>query len=211
MRQYIVLTAFAFILFSSQVIAEGMRGELQMGASLGDLEIEMNGLSEVLDTESGFAFSGSAWLDEIFMPYLSLGLQYIFIAREDFVESGSFGGSTNNDVTFEHIFHLFMANAVFRDSDGYVIGGYRFYPYIGGGLGIGEVDARMSPSRAPTFEDNDSVFVIQATGGIDFDVTDKAYIGFNGSYLSAETANLFGSDVNFDGWRVMGVIGIRFL
>ncbi len=215
MKRQLSLIVFSFILLCAQVHARDTRFELQAGASFGDTEIDAIGFSQDLDTDTGLIFGAGFWWDA--KPAISLGLQYNYITGVDFEESGNFLG-TSASVSLENDIHLFMVNAVIRDNTGRAMGPFRFHPYVGGGIGGAYVDSEITASVvisgttiSGSDQDDDFVVAGQAMGGFDMDITDRAYIGFNGSYLvNINDADLFGARVSFDGFRAMGIFGYKF-
>ncbi len=216
--EILVTTVFAGLLLitlsASAFAANHFRLQFGAGVQGGDPEVEFVG---DLDTDTGFAISGGAWVDKVGWKHLSLGLEYLGLQDSDFSESFS-GSGTALGVTFsgtvgidiEPTIDAFMINAAIRNNSG------NSHPYIGGGIGFALASADASATftidgETETFsaDDDDTAFAGQLFIGFDYDVVGSLYLGVNGRYFLMD-ADLFGADVEFRTWSVMGIIGFRF-
>jgi len=63
-------------------------------------------------------------------------------------------------------------------------------------------------------DDSDSIFGGQAVAGINFDVNEVVFLGFEGQYIFTDDAKFsygtFSKEFNINGYTVTGVIGFRF-
>lgn len=209
------------VAFDRDANAEGtsnnLRVELGAGVQAGDPTIEFAGLSEDLDTDTGYAITGAVWVDGVMAEFVSLGFQYLRLDGADFNQTatGTFLGATLTgtvDITTD--INAFMANAALRKNDG------RFHPYVGGGVGVALTNSEISAtvtvvvngqtfSAAGSDSDSHASFAGQVFGGADYDVSDEIYVGINGRYFITN-ADLFGADVAFRTFAVMAVVGFRF-
>ena len=184
---------------------------LQFGAGVqgGDPEVAFADVSGDLDTDTGFAISGGAWVDKVGWKHLSLGLEYLGLQDSDFSESGSFSGtvlgvtiSGTGDIDVEPTIDAVMFNAAIRKNDGSI------HPYFGGGIGVGFASADVTASGTGTFngepvsvagsiDDDDTAFAGQLFAGVDADVDANWYVGINGRYFLMD-ADLFGADVELN-------------
>jgi hypothetical protein len=203
--------------------ADTYRIEGQFGMSTGDPDIEFAGVSDELDTDTGLNYGVALWGENNIYPNLSVGLQYNRTSDADYSETigaSLLGATLTGTADIEHDIDMFMVNAVFRDNSGTMFGNSKFHPYIGGGIGYANVDADLTLaatvvvgtttlSATGSINDDDSNFAGQIMGGFDYDITDKVYLGFNASYFRTD-ADLFGTEVEFENFRAMGVIGYNF-
>ncbi len=200
-------------------VGNGLKVRLEVGGGVqaGDPEIEFGGVSGDLDTGTGYVAGAAVWVDGLGLEFLSLGVQYLRLAGNDFSETGSgtfLGVTVAGTLDIEPTIDAVMFNAALRKNDG------TFHPYVGGGVGVAFSSADISASAvvvvggstfvvAGSADDNDTGIAGQVFGGVDVDVTDNIYLGVNGRYL-VTSANLFGADVNFGNFAGMGVVGVRF-
>ena len=203
----------AITLSTSAFAANPFRVQAGVGVQGGDPELEFAGVSGDLDTDTGIAISGGAWMDQVGWKHVSLGLEYLRLQDSDFSESGTILGDTVSG-TIEPTIDAVMINAAIRNNSG------NSHPYIGGGIGVGRVgvDATVSVAvivdgetllASGSAEDDDTAFAGQVFVGFDYDTDANWYVGINGRYFIMD-ANLFGADVEFRTWAVMGIIGLRF-
>ncbi len=107
-----------------------------------------------------------------------------------------------------------MINVAIRNNSGNI------HPYFGLGIGVGRADADLTASLTVTVDgetfaasgstnDDDTAFAGQLFAGVDADVGGNWYVGINGRYFLMD-ADLFGADVEFRTWSVMGIVGFRF-
>ena len=106
-----------------------------------------------------------------------------------------------------------MINAAIRNNSG------NSHPYIGGGIGFALASADVTfsgtgtiggePFGSGSVDDDDTAFAGQLFIGFDYDVVGSLYLGINGRYFLMD-AELFGADVEFRTWSVMGIVGFRF-
>lgn len=202
---------------AAEELLKNVRLEIGGGIQAGDPDIEFAGASDELDTGTGYAVGAGIWLDRVFIDYLSVGVQYLRLAGNDFSESGSgtvLGVAVSGTLDIEPTIDAFMANAALRLNDG------RWHPYVGGGIGLAHASADVTLSatfvvNGQTFvgvgsaEDSDTSFAGQAFAGVDFDVTDNIYVGLNGRYFITNST-LHGADVDFRNVAGMAVVGFRF-
>ena len=156
-------------------------------------------------------------MDKVGWKYLSLGLEYLGLQDSDFSESGSVtipGFTASGTLDIEPTIDAFMINAAIRNNSG------NSHPYIGGGIGFALASADVTISGAGTIDgepvsgsfsadDDDTAFAGQLFIGFDYDVVGSLYLGVNGRYFLMD-ADLFGADVEFRTWSVMGIVGFRF-
>ena len=219
--EILVTTVFAGLLLitlSASAFAAN-RARIQFGAGVqgGDPEVSFAGESGDLDTDTGFAISGGAWVDKVGWKYLSLGLEYLGLQDSDLSESGSgtiLGVTFSGTIDIEPTIDAFMINAAIRNNSG------NSHPYIGGGIGFALASADVTLSGTGTFngdpvsesvsvDDDDTAFAGQLFIGFDYDVVGSLYLGVNGRYFLMD-ADLLGADVEFRIWSVMGIVGFRF-
>lgn len=192
---------FAFLSFN--VNAYDVRIEGQAGGAQGDVESNFAGLSFDESSETGISVGGAAWLDGWLMPVFSVGVQYNRIMGND-LEDDSVSAAINFDTD------LFMVNAVFRDN----VGGFggKFHPYAGGGIGFARVDTEVDILGITVDEGDDIGFAGQFMAGFDYDILEHIYFGVNVAYLfnDAEPETTVPLDVDFETWRFMAVLGMKF-
>ncbi len=219
--EILVTTVFAGLLLitlsASAFAANPFRVQVGVGIQGGDPEVEFAGVSGDLDTDTGIAISAGAWVDEVGWKHLSLGLEYLRAQDSDFSESasGTFLGVTlSGTLDIEPTIDAVMINAAIRNNSGNI------HPYIGGGIGVGFADADLTASLTVTVDgdtfaasgsasDDDTAIAGQLFVGFDADVGGNWYVGVNGRYFLMD-ADLFGADVEFRTWSVMGIVGFRF-
>ena len=218
--EILVTTVFAGLLLitlsASAFAANHFRLQFGAGVQGGDPEVSFAGESGDLDTDTGFAISGGAWVDKVGWKHLSLGLEYLGLQDSDFSESGSVtipGFTASGTLDIEPTIDAFMINAAIRNNSG------NSHPYIGGGIGFALASADVTFSGTGTIEgepfgsvsvdDDDTAFAGQLFIGFDYDVVGSLYLGVNGRYFLMD-AELFGADVEFRTWSVMGIVGFRF-
>ena len=216
--------ALLISLSSTAFAADGsyMRAELGIGAHGGDPDIEFAGQSDSLDVDTGAALAAGIWFDKVASKkiggdWLSVGVQYQRLQDSDFSESGSgtiLGATITGTLDLEPEIDAFMVNAALRQNEG------KFHPYIGGGIGIAQssVDAALSLTvtvngqtfvGAGTVDDSDTALAGQFFAGVDYDVTEKIYLGANVKYFLTD-ATLFDADVEFRTLAGMAVVGYKF-
>ena len=218
--EILVTTVFAGLLLitlsASAFAANHFRLQFGAGVQGGDPEVSAAGGSVDLDTDTGFAISGGAWVDKVGWKYLSLGLEYLGLQDSDFSKSGSVtipGFTASGTLDIEPTIDAFMINAAIRNNSG------NSHPYIGGGIGFALASADVTFSGTGTIDgeafgpgsvdDDDTAFAGQLFIGFDYDVVGSLYLGVNGRYFLMD-ADLFGADVEFRTWSVMGIVGLRF-
>jgi len=193
------------------------RLQVGLGAHGGDPDIEFAGESGSLDTDTGIAISAGGWIDHVGWNHFSLGLEYLRLQDSDFHASASatfLGGTLTGTLDIEPTIDAVMVNAAMRNNDGTI------HPYIGGGIGVGHADVDLTASVTVTVggqtfsasgsaNDTDTAFAGQLFGGIDVDIGGNWYLGVNGRYFLMD-ADLFGADVEFRNWALMGFIGRKF-
>ncbi len=224
MLKKVLFTFFIMGTVASQAQEEShFRAEIQAGGSFGGTEISFSGVSDDIDPDTGLIIGGGIWQDEVITPIISVGLTYHHTKGADYEESvgGTFGDATlAGNLNIEHEIDAVMANIMIRDNQGKLMNNSKFHPYIGGGLGIANVDADISATAAVTVggstftglgtaEDGDSNLAAQAFIGFDYDVTNNVYFGFNASYFYTDV-DLFDAEVVFDNFRTMGTLGYNF-
>ena len=217
--EILVTTVFAGLLLitlsASAFAANHFRLQFGAGVQGGDPEVAFADVSGDLDTDTGFAISGGAWVDKVGWKYLSLGLEYLGLQDSDFSESGSVSGTAlgvtfSGTIDIEPTIDAFMINAAIRNNSG------NSHPYIGGGIGFALASADASgtltidgETGSASIDDDDTAFAGQLFIGFDYDVVGSLYLGVNGRYFLMD-ADLFGADVEFRTWSVMGIVGFRF-
>ena len=219
--EILVTTVFAGLLLitlsASAFAANHFRLQFGAGVQGGDPEVTFADVSGDLDTDTGIAISGGAWVDKVGWKHLSLGLEYLGLQDSDFSESasGTFLGVTlSGTLDIEPSIDALMINAAIRKNDGSI------HPYIGGGIGVGFVDVDLTASLTVTVDgetfaasgsasDDDTAIAGQLFIGFDYDVVGNLYLGVNGRYFLMD-ADLFGADIEFRTWSVMGIVGFRF-
>jgi opacity protein-like surface antigen len=204
----------AMMLPGSALAVDTFRFQIGLGAHGGGPDVEFAGVSGSLDTDTGIAVSAAGWVDHAGWKHLSLGLEYLRLQDSGFHESASaafLGGTLAGTLDIEPTIDSVMVNAAIRNNTGIA------HPYIGGGIGVGHADADLTASATVTVagqtfsasgsdNDTDLAFAGQLFGGIDVDVGGNWYLGVNGRYFLMD-ADLFGADVEFRNWVVMGFIG----
>ncbi len=151
------------------------------------------------------------------MKYLSLGLEYFRLQDSDFSESASgefLGVTLSGTLDIEPTIDAVMINIAIRNNSGNI------HPYFGLGTGVGHADLDLTASATVTAggesfsasgsaNDTDTAFAGQLFAGFDADVGGNWYVGVNGRLFLMD-ADLFGADVDFRTWSVMGIVGFRF-
>jgi len=215
MKKIILILVLAFS-FCQFVFADS-RAEIQAGFILdGDPEITFAGVSDDLDVDTGINLGAAYWMDGVGSPNLSLGLSWNHTMDADYEESAAatfLGVTLAASLLIEHDIDAFMVNAVYRNNSSKT----KVHPYIGGGIGIASTDADINLAvtvngqvlAAAAASDDDTSLAGQFMGGIDYEISENAYIGINATYFMTE-AELFGADVDFDSFRVMAILGITF-
>ena len=211
--EILVTTVFAGLLLitlsASAFAANHFRLQFGAGVQGGDPELSFAGVSGDLDTDTGIAISAGVWVDKVKWKYLSLGLEYLRLQDSDFNESASatfLGVTLSGTLDIEPTIDAFMVNAAIRKNDGSI------HPYIGGGIGLAFADVTgtvIIDGETLTEDDDDTAFAGQLFIGFDYDVVGSLYLGVNGRYFLMD-ADLFGADVEFRIWSVMGIVGFRF-
>ena len=212
-------TFVSFLAFASSANSADWRAEFGIGAHGGDPEVSFAGATDDLDTDNGLAITGQLWADGVAekMPWLTLGAQYLRLSDSDFSETASgtvLGVAVTGQLDLDPTIDAFLINAAYRKPDG------KFHPIIGGGIGVAKssIDATASATftvngqnfvASGTADDDDSNFAWQMFAGMDYDLTDKAYLGASITYFGTD-ANLFGADVEFRNVVGMAKIGYRF-
>ena len=184
---WIAITVWAVSV--SEVRAEGMRAEFQLGIQGGDPAIEFNNVSDILETDEGFIIGAGLWFDEfgsaVGLDVLSIGLEYSHLDSSDFNEPGSgtlLGAAITGSLDIEPNIDYFLINAALRDNKGKI--NPKFHPYIGGGLGFAWSSVDINSNFTVTvngrtfrssgsFEDDDTNVAGQVFVGADFDITDN--------------------------------------
>ena len=201
----------------SALAVDTFRLQVGFGIHGGDPDIEFAGASGSLDTDTGIAISAAGWVDHVGWNHLSLGLEYLRLQDSDFHESASatfLNATLTGTLDIEPTIDAVMVNAAIRKNTGIA------HPYIGGGIGLGHADADLTAAATVTVDgqtfsatgsasDSDTAFAGQLFGGIDADIGGNWYLGVNGRYFLMD-ADLFGADVEFRSWAVMGFIGLKF-
>ena len=211
----IILTLVLAFSFCQFVFADS-RAEFQAGFVNGDPEISFAGASDDLDVDTGINIGAAYWMDGVGSPNLSLGLSWNRTWDADFEESASatfLGATLGASLLIEHDINTFMLNAVYRNNSSKT----KVHPYIGGGVGYASTDADINIAvtvngqvlASAAASSDDTSLAGQFMGGIDYDISENAYIGINATYFMTE-AELFGADVEFDSFRVMATLGITF-
>jgi len=89
-------------------------------------------------------------------------------------------------------------------------------PYIGGGVGVAQVQIDGALNNKSIFERNDSVFAWQVGAGFSMPLSDSTQIFFDYRYFSAKDAHLYiepgynGGDINANFDSHNALVGIRF-
>ncbi|MCH7544427.1 MAG: outer membrane beta-barrel protein [Proteobacteria bacterium] len=207
----------AMMLPGSALAVDDFRLEVGLGIHGGDPDIEFAGVSGSLDTDTGIAISAAGWVDHVGWKHFSLGLEYLRLQDSDFHESASvvfLGGTLTGTLDFEPTIDAVMVNAAIRKNTGMA------HPYIGGGIGLAHADADLTASATVTVggqtfsvsgsaNDTDTAFAGQLFGGMDVDIGGSWYFGVNARYFLMN-ADLFGADVEFRNWVVLGFVGLKF-
>jgi len=194
--------------------AAEFRVEGGAGWTHADHDAENTGGSLLLTGEvEGFGGSGPAaqaavWGDNLFMPNLSMGFEYLFFgngSEATFTDKGD-----RNDFDADLTLHAAMANIAWRLNEG------RIHPFIGGGIGAAFVD--FSGERTSTsagivtvsdFDESETVLAWQVFGGFDYDLSERIYVGVSGRYF-AFNGDPFGADVDLREISLMGHVGLKF-
>jgi opacity protein-like surface antigen len=212
--------AFALGLLSTSAFAANgnTRLELGLGAHWGDPELEDNGASADLNTDTGIAISGAAWFDNVGVQNLSLGVEFLHLRDGDYSESGTFSDSVitaSGTLSIEPQINALMVNAAYRDDRATT----KFHPYIGAGAGAAIASADLDFTGTLTVggttftnastDDDDIGFAWQFYAGADYDITDHLYIGAGLKYFGTDVS-LFDVDVEFRNFVALAKIGYRF-
>ncbi len=204
-------------LSGSALAVDTSRLQVGLGAHGGDPDIEFAGVSGSLDTDIGIAISAAGWVDHVVWNNFSLGLEYLRLQDSDFHASASttfLDATLTGTLDIEPTIDAVMVNAAFRKNNGNV------HPHIGGGIGFGHADVDLTASLTVTVggetfsasgsaNDTDTAFAGQLFAGVDYDLTTGWYLGVNGRYFLMDV-NLFGADIEFRSWALMGVVGFKF-
>ncbi len=219
--EILVATVFAGLLLitlsASAFAANPFRVQVGVGVQGGDPEVTFADASGDLDTDTGLAISAAAWVDEVGVKYLSLGLEYLRLQDSDFSESASgefLGVTLSGTLDIDPTIDAVMINVAIRNNSG------KLHPYLGLGIGVGRADADLTASLTVTVDgetfaasgsasDDDTALAGQLFVGFDADFGSNWYVGVNGRYFLMD-ADLFGADVEFRTWSVMGIIGFKF-
>ena len=214
----VTLVGLLVMMFPGSALAvDTFRLEVGVGIHGGDPDIEFAGESGSLDTDTGIAISAGGWVDHVGWNHLSLGLEYLRLQDSDFHASGSttfLGATLPGTLDIEPTIDAVMVNAAIRKNSG--IG----HPYIGGGIGLGHANADLTAAATVTVggqtfsatgsaSDSDTAIAGQLFGGMDVDIGGSWYLGVNGRYFLMD-ANLFGADIEFRNWVVLGFVGVKF-
>lgn len=82
-------------------------------------------------------------------------------------------------------------------------------PYILGGIGAYLTDYDSDVSTSTAITSTRLTYGLHAGGGINFDLTQRFFLGAEGRYLWSEP-NFGGRDIRLDGFTVTGDVGFRF-
>ena len=210
----------ALMVWAAPASAADVRIEISGGAMHSEPDVEFGGVSDSLETDTGYAGGAGLWVDKVGVEWISLGVQYLNQQGFDFSKTASgtiLGATITGTVDLEPTINSAFVNIAAR---GHFGKNKRFHPYIGGGIGVArsQVDASVTATLAvggTTFliagnaDDDDVTLAGQAFVGFDVDFTKRVYSGVNVRYLMTD-ANLFGADVEFRNAIGMAVLGVRF-
>ena len=169
---------------------------IKLGAYLPNNDIE--------DVDNGFynQITYNRYLNKNFA--LEVGGGSFFTSAE-----GVFKDSSNNEITVSG--DLYVYNIIFNLKAIFPLPFGEIYAGIGPGLYLiyGDDDETI------TFvDDNDTVFGGQAVAGINFDVSEVVFLGFEGQYIFTDdaefTSGTYSKNFNIDGYNISGVIGFKF-
>lgn len=196
------------LLASSVPAAADYRIEASLGITHGDHDATFSESAEsfglAINSDSTVNGSGPAatigiWVDGLFFENFSLGLESLQLEnRADLVLAAQGPDqSVAVDADFELDISAIMANAAYRRNSGAI------HPYaalgIGGARVAGEVDstvtsgAPISETGSVGFSDSDYAPAAQLVVGLDYDMTEKIYVGASARYFTIDT-RLFGRD-----------------
>ncbi len=200
------------------------RAEVQFGVNTGDTEV--GGVTDLFfevegtdfDSDTGNTFGAQFWVDN-YPGNFSIGLQYMRLTDADY------GGNRTEfcifcvpDTTEEHYspeIDAVMVNFLLRDHAGTLIN-ERLHPYIGAGLGASWVDVDAviitttgTGTTTITGSDDATGLAGQLMVGIDYDITEKIYLGLNASYF-ATYVDLFNDEHDFEKFIGMATLGYKF-
>ena len=197
--------------------ADDSRLELGLGIHTGDPELEYQGNSTELDTDTGFALSVRYWRDGLINSNLSFGAEYLHLNGGDYSENATYSGAISGTATLdlEPTINAFMANAAIRAN-----GTEKFHPYAGLGAGLAWASVDLSVNGTLTYggttytangsdDDSDTALAWQLFAGADFDVTESIYIGAEARYFGTDV-KLFDVDTEFRNFSAMAKLGYRF-
>ncbi len=188
------------------------------GIGLADLDAdaEFNKASHNFNFDEGLGLGVNLWVDKVGKDWLSLGLGYSRSNNDwGYSSAGTiFGGTYAGTATLDATTDTLLANIAARKNSGKV------HPYVGVGAGMAhtDVDATLSATltvngrtwrAAGSANDNHTGFAWQVFGGLDYDITDKIYIGGRASYLRAD-ADVFAASVVDEVTTFLAVVGIKF-
>ena len=92
----------------------------------------------------------------------------------------------------------------------------KWKPYIGGGLGISEInlDVDKIQETSISYDERDSVFSFQLGTGIDYEISENILIGISYRFYSNEGAELSDGtddvDIDYNSHNILAGIKIRF-
>lgn len=165
------------------------------------------------------AFAGAFWADSLVdsMSWLTVGAQFIRLQDSDFSEAANgvvLGAAVAAQVELDPDINAGMLNIAARKAKG------KFHPYIGVGVGVARtnIDAEVAVNvnvngqnllLAGGANDSDTNVALQVFAGVDYDVSDKIYVGGNVRYFRTEPTP-FGAEVEFENVAGMVTVGYKF-
>ncbi len=226
---YPVLWGVLFLTIASFVAkdasAKDMRFDIGVGVHGGDPKVTFNGVSDNLNTDTGFAVSAGIWKDKLFaeklgQDWLSIGAEYLRLQDSNFSETTNatvLGGTLTGKLDLKPVTDSFFINLAAR-SNSNKFG--KFHPYLGGGVGLAntKVNATFGATLtvggstyalAGTSDSSDTSLAGQFFVGADYDLTDKVYVGAKVRYFMTD-ATLFGANTEFRNLIGMAVLGVKF-
>jgi hypothetical protein len=210
MRQtFLTLTlALALVLsFSALAAAEDWRLEGGLGLNYGqagarDENVNGTKMDGSIGTGNGFTGAVTLWKDRMLADWFSLGAAYSFRSNKmSYHTTGS--GGTSQRLNTDIMMNDFQIKAAARKNDGDI------HPYIGAGLGLSYLNAKISQTssseeRGETFAPTISAFV-----GYDYDINETYYTGLDVAYTYS-TGEVVGVRVYHNTLGAMLKLGVKF-
>lgn len=216
----------AFVLFFALIPTFALAGEHRIEGTVGynygnfsydeKLEDDHDANLDNIGTGGGVYANAAYWYDKAFgVSWLSLGLQYNYISGEVSYSFDNVGNNKNYNGKLERESNNIMFNVAARKNDGDI------HPYIGAGIGYNNLKVKGFSQIDETIlgvttlkerieiSDSDGIVSGQIFVGVDYDVTDNIYLGFDTKFMIS-SGKLVGWDVTHQTLCVGVKIGYRF-